>query len=382
MLSQKENERLTLVGRGTPAGEFLRRYWHPVAVAVELKENPIKRLRILGEELVLYRGENESYGLVAEQCAHRGASLAYGKIEGNNIRCAYHGWLYNLEGKCIEQPAEPEASTFKNRVRQTAYPVQKLAGLLYAYMGPKPAPLLPRYDVLARNDGERRIVVLPQLDCNWLQPMENSVDPTHNHYLHSSRTGRPVHGDEDKETKKYEFEVFEYGIMKKRFASNGDGKLELVNAHPLVFPNMLRQRHGREHYLQYRVPVDDTHTLFFEVYFFESRDGSPIEQRGDPPVEYAPSHKTPDGTYKMERVWMQDYMAWETAGPIYDRTREHLATGDKGIITFRKLLKAQIDKVKKRKDPIGVIRDPERNRLIHFHTVTDSKREVFVAGKR
>jgi 5,5'-dehydrodivanillate O-demethylase len=382
MLSQKENARFTLVGRGAPAGELLRRYWHPVAVADELKENPIKRLRILGEELALYRGEHESYGLVAEKCAHRGASLAYGKIEGNNIRCAYHGWLYDLEGKCIEQPAEPQASTYKNRVRQTAYPVQKLAGLLYAYMGPKPAPLLPRYDVLSRNDGERRIVVLPQLDCNWLQPMENSVDPTHNHYLHSLKTGRPVHGDENRETKKYEFEVFEYGIMKKRFAATGDGNLELVNAHPLIFPNMLRQRHGREHYLQYRVPVDDTHTLFFEVYFFESRDGSPVEQPEDPPVEYAPSHKNPDGAYKMERVWMQDYMAWETAGPIYDRTQEHLATGDKGIITFRKLLKAQIDKVKKKKDPMGIVRDPEKNRLIHFHTVTDSKRDVFVTGKR
>ncbi len=377
MLSNKENERLTCVGPGTRAGELLRRYWHPIAVAAELKEKSIKRVRILGEDLVLYCGENGRYGLVAEQCSHRGASLAYGRIEGSNIRCPYHGWLYDSGGRCVEQPAEPPQSTYKNRVKHPAYPVQKLAGLLYAYMGPKPAPLLPRYDVLARDDGERKIVVLPQLDCNWLQPMENSVDPTHTHYLHGAGKGRPVHGDRGAEIARYDFEVFEYGIMKKRFAVNGEGKLDLVNQHPLVFPNMLRQHHGREHYLQYRVPVDDTHTLFFEVYFFESKDGSVVEQPEDPPVEYAPHHKNPDGTYKMERVWMQDYMAWETAGPIYNRTREHLGTSDKGIITFRKLLKAEIDKVRRGKDPVGVIRDLERNRIIRLDTVTDSKRDVW-----
>ncbi|MGH7768162.1 MAG: Rieske 2Fe-2S domain-containing protein, partial [Candidatus Binatia bacterium] len=238
MLSKKENERLARVGPGTPAGELLRRYWHPLAVAAELNGRPPRRVRMLGEDLVLYKGGG-GYGLVAERCAHRGASLAYGRIEGDNIRCPYHGWMYARDGKCVEQPAEPGNSTYKDRVRQAAYPVQKLAGLLFAYMGPKPAPLLPSYDVLVRKDGERRIVVLPQLDCNWLQPMENSVDPTHTHYLHGAGKGRPVHGERQAEIKKYEFEVFEHGIMKKRLAANGDGDLSVVNQHPLVFPNML-----------------------------------------------------------------------------------------------------------------------------------------------
>lgn len=374
MLSRKGNERLTRVGPGTPAGELLRRYWHPIAAAIELQAKPIKRVRILGEDLVLYQGEDGSYGLVAERCSHRGASLAYGGIEGGNIRCPYHGWLYDREGRCLEQPAEPPDSTYRNRIRHTAYPVEKLAGLLFAYLGPKPAPLLPRYDVLARTDGERKIMVLPQLDCNWLQPMENSVDPTHTHYLHGPQKGRPQHGDNRAEIAKYKFEVFEYGIMKKRFASQ-NGKVELVNQHPLVFPNMLRQHHGREHYIQWRVPVDDTHTLFFEMRFLESEDGSPVEQPEDPPVHYADYHKTPERVYKMEKVWMQDYMAWETAGSIYDRTKEHLASADRGITIFRKLLKAEIEKVRRQKDPMGIIRDPEKNQIIHFHTLTDSKRE-------
>jgi 5,5'-dehydrodivanillate O-demethylase len=375
MLSKKENERLARVGPGTPAGELLRRYWHPIAVAAELEERPLRRVRILGEDLVLYKGDG-SYGLVAERCAHRGASLAYGRIEGDNIRCPYHGWMYGRDGRCVEQPAEPGNSTYKDRVRHTAYPVQKVAGLLFAYMGPKPAPLLPSYDVLVRKDGERRIVLLPQLDCNWLQPMENSVDPTHVHYLHGAGKGKPVHGDRQAEIKKYDFEPFEYGIMKKRLAANGDGELSVVNQHPLVFPNMLRQCHGREHYLQYRVPVDDTHTLFFEIYFLESKDGAAVDQPEDPPVNYAAPAKNSDGTYKMEKVWMQDYMAWETAGPIYERSREHLASADRGILLYRKMLKAEIDKVRRGKDPMGVMREASRNRLIAFHTITDSKREV------
>ena len=377
MLSKKENERLTRVGPGTPAGEFLRRYWHPVAVAAELTQKAIKPVRILGEDLVLYRGDNGVYGLMEERCCHRGASLAYGKVEGDNIRCPYHGWMYDPTGKCVEQPAEPANNTYKDRVKQPAYPVQKLAGLLYAYMGPKPVPLLPHYDVLVRTDGERRLVVLPRLDCNWLQPMENSVDPTHNHFLHSQRTGKPVHGDSEAEIAKYDFEVFEHGIMKKRLARNGDGKVEVINAHPLVFPNMLRQHHGKEHYIQYRVPVDDTHTLFFEVYFIESGNGVSADPLADPPVEYASYHKSSDGVYRMDKVWMQDYMAWETAGPIYDRTREHLATGDKGVLVFRKLLKSQIDKVKRGRDPLGVVRDAKANQVIHFLTITDSRREVW-----
>src|SRR4029077_6913873 len=199
MLSKKENKKLSCVGPGTPVGKLLRRYWHPVAVAAELSAKPIKRVRILSEDLVLYRGEG-GYGLLAERCAHRGASLAYGRIEGDYIRCPYHGWLSRRDGKCVEQPAEPSNSTYKERIRQRAYAVDELAGLLFVYMGPQPAPLLPAYDVLVRQDGGRRagggrLGVLPKLDCNWPQPMENSVDPTHTHYLHGAGRGKPVHGE-------------------------------------------------------------------------------------------------------------------------------------------------------------------------------------------
>src|SRR5439155_3953560 len=187
MLTAEENETLTRVGPGTPCGEFLRRYWHPVAAASELtEEQPRMRLRILGEDLVLYKGASGAYGLLAEQCSHRGASIYYGFQEGDNLRCPYHGWLYDNEGHCVEQPFEPEQSLMKHTLRHPAYPIVKLAGLLWAYMGPpETQPLLPRWDTLVDENGWRRIEIRPLLNCNWLQAEENTADVTHTYYLHA-----------------------------------------------------------------------------------------------------------------------------------------------------------------------------------------------------
>jgi 5,5'-dehydrodivanillate O-demethylase len=177
MLTQDENELLTRVGPGSPAGQLLRRYWHVVAAASELSdEKPKKRVRVLGEDLVLYRDHKSAYGLVGEHCSHRGASLYYGFVEEDGIRCAYHGWKYDPCGKCIEQPFENPAAGFKDKIQHPAYPVVKLGGLLFAYMGPpEKKPTLPKWDILVRQDGMKKIDV-EILRCNWLQAMENSVD--------------------------------------------------------------------------------------------------------------------------------------------------------------------------------------------------------------
>ena len=214
MLSREENELLTKVDRGTPAGELLRRYWHPVAVAGELtEEKPIKAVKILGEELVVYRDTTGRYGLLGEHCPHRLASLAFGRVDEQGIRCPYHGWKFAASGKCLEQPAEPPESTFKDRIQHTAYPVEKLGGLLFAYLGPTPQPLLPRWDVLAWEHGKRWIVIDSLLDCNWLQPMENSVDPSHLYWLHGhSAHLAPRMRNYDEQ---HEFVCFEFGIMKR-----------------------------------------------------------------------------------------------------------------------------------------------------------------------
>ena len=151
MVTREENDRMTRVGKGTPGGELLRRYWYPVAVAKELtEENPTKLVRMLGEDLVLFKDKSGRVGLIADRCAHRGASLAYGRVEERGIACAYHGWLYDVAGNCLECPAEPAESKFHLTVKHTAYPIQKFVGMYWTYLGPRPEPLIPKYDVWAR----------------------------------------------------------------------------------------------------------------------------------------------------------------------------------------------------------------------------------------
>jgi 5,5'-dehydrodivanillate O-demethylase len=375
MLTREENELLTQVSRGTPCGALLRRYWHPVAAAAELtEEKPIRAVKILGEELVVYRDKNGRYGLVGEHCPHRLASLAYGRVDDEGIRCPYHGWKFDGAGKCLEQPAEPPEGRFKERIKHVAYPVEYLGGLIYAYLGPAPAPLLPRWDVLVWEHGRRWIVKESIIDCNWLQPMENSVDPSHLYWLHGD-TERFVPSVKTY-AEKHEFIRFEYGIRKRRttlpLATGGD---PAVDDHPLLFPTVLRhvapfnEGSGHRHNLQIRVPVDNHHTQVFRVNFL------PMESERSPadapvPVRFV-QLKTGPREYKMNMIPAQDSMAWETQGSRTDRRQEHLGIGDEGIIALRKLLREQIERVQQGLEPMGIIRDPEKNRLIDLGVINE-----------
>src|SRR5919106_1527538 len=182
MLTKEENEFFTRVGPGSPAGGMLRRYWHPIAFEKEVKRRPIRR-RILGEDLVLFRDDQGRFGLLALRCSHRGTSLEFGHVEDGGLRCCYHGWLYDIRGRVLEMPGEPSDSTFKERMRHPAYQAQELGGVVFAYLGPEPAPLLPRYDVLVRQDGARAMRARI-INCNFLQMIENSVDQHHAKWLH------------------------------------------------------------------------------------------------------------------------------------------------------------------------------------------------------
>jgi 5,5'-dehydrodivanillate O-demethylase len=375
MLTHEENVLLSQVSRGTPCGELLRRYWHPVAAAAELTdEKPIRAVKILNEELVVYRSRQGEYGLVGEHCPHRSASLAFGRVEEEGIRCPYHGWKFDRTGRCLEQPAEPAGSTFKDRIKHVAYPVQYLGGLIYGYLGPAPAPLLPRWDVLVWEHGRRWIVKESIIDCNWLQPMENSVDPSHLYWLHGD-TERFVPSVKTY-AEKHEFIRFEYGIRKRRttlsLATGGD---PAVDDHPLLFPTVLRhvapfnEGSGHRHNLQIRVPVDDFHTQVFRVNFL------PMESEQSPADAPVPLRfvqlKTGPREYKMNMIPAQDSMAWETQGARTDRAREHLGVGDEGIIELRKLLREQIEQVQQGLEPIGIIRDQANNELIDLEVINE-----------
>jgi 5,5'-dehydrodivanillate O-demethylase len=358
MLTPEENERLTQVGPGTPMGELLRRYWHPIAATAQLDEEPVIAVRVLGEDLALYRNDEGVLGMVRERCAHRGASLAYGIPETDGLRCPYHGWLYDREGKCIEQPSESSVLPLKI----PGYPVEALGGLVWAYLGPSPAPVLPRWDLLVLDDINRQIGIT-NLPCNWLQPMENSMDPIHFEYLHNrygryllKRQGKPVMPEMPK-TAKVDFEVFEYGIIKRRLL---EGQSEQADdwriGHPVLFPNILTLTDVGRPAFQIRVPVDDSHTLHFWYI-------TTTPEAGAAPTTVVQEFPYADekGRMFVETTKGQDMMAWITQGPISDRGTEHPVTSDKGVLLYRKLLLENIEKVERGEDPLGIIRDPGVN---------------------
>ena len=361
MLTKEENEILTHVGPGTPGGELLRRYWMPILVAKELTpETPTKFVRVLGEDLVLFLDKTGRAGLLADHCSHRSASLLYGRVEERGIACAYHGWLYDTQGNILETPPERNDAIMRS-VKQTAYPVQKYLGLYWAYMGPQPIPMIPHFDTFVRKDVHRRIAVHPQLDSNWFQAMENSIDPAHLQVLHQEYIGRgrqPINttrGYTD-DVADFEFYTTEYGIIKKRTYHNG-----FTDQHPLIFPNILRQGLST----QVRVPIDDTHTMHFHIWVDPTGDGRELQENDDDlPVEYIAPYKTPaDALHPFARfdnraVIAQDHMAWETQGPITDRSVEHLSYSDRGIALLRRLTREQIERVQRGLDPLGVWRDP------------------------
>jgi len=358
LLTQQENELLTQVGPGTPGGDLLRRYWHPIALAQDLSdENPTKFVRVLGEDLVLFRDKSGNTGLIADKCPHRNASMVYGRVEERGISCAYHGWLMDCEGNIIETPPERNDAIMKN-VKTTAYPVQIFLSMIWTYMGPTPVPPMTRYDTLFRKDGHRDIRLHPVLDCNWLQAMENSMDPAHLQVLHQEFIGggrSPVNttrGYTD-DVESFEFYVTEFGLMKKRTYKNGT-----VDEHPLVFPSILRQGAST----QFRTPIDDTHTWHVHINFHPTADGSEPEDAFEPKIEdmgpykQPPEAMHPQAHFTMHHVIPQDHMAWETQGPLADRSIEHLSYSDRGVVLLRRVLKEQIEKVQRGEDPLGVQR--------------------------
>jgi 5,5'-dehydrodivanillate O-demethylase oxygenase subunit len=366
MLSKEENELLTRVGPDTAAGTMLRRYWWPVGFSEQVKEkgSPIK-VRLLGEEFVLFRDGNGRLGLVELHCSHRGTSLEYGRVEDRGIRCCYHGWLYDVNGRCLEQPAEPADSTFKDRIQHPAYKVQEIAGFVFAYIGPDPAPLLPRYDLFFEENGERVIGAGTEY-CNWLQRAENSVDQTHLVALHA-----PEYPQMALKRPEIGWQKTAYGA---KITMHVPGITKPKHSH-WVFPSHTRHttaRKGRipDHAIRFRVPTDDTKTTTFWLRFTPHDEAS----RGKPFVlKTAGFEDDKPGVYtRVDDGWWriashdQDRVAQESQGDIYDRSKEHLGASDQGVILLRNMIKDSIDAVRQGKDPFWILRVPEQNEKITF----------------
>jgi len=361
---KQRQDRLTLVGPGTPMGRYMRCFWHPVAAVAELTGWPVKAVRLLGEDLALFRTEDGTFGLVAQRCPHRGASLACGMTDGTGIRCAYHGWKFDPQGNCVDTPAEPAQSPLRGRTKIAGYPVEEMAGMLWAYLGPSPAPLLPRYEHLVR-DGWQWDIGISRLPCNWLQVAENTLDPLHIEYLHMKYTNwaRAQLGLSQVTVRhhaKVDYEVFEYGIIKRRlWEGDSEASDEWQIGHPQLFPGTAIVPYNQQ-WIQYqvRVPVDDTNTLYYWVNCREREPGQ--APRTESPVWENPWQNA-DGKFMPEVLNAQDMMVMITQGSITDHAAENLGECDRGVALYRRTLLEQIDKVERGEDPLGVVRDPAKN---------------------
>jgi len=383
MLSAEKNDLITRTGPQAPAGALLRRYWQPAALVEELQgDRPLVHVRLLGEDLVLFRGEGGGYGLLGRRCCHRGADLTYGRLENGGLRCPFHGWLFDAEGRCLEQPGEPDGSTFHTKVRQPAYPCRERNGIVFAYLGPGEPPALPDYDCFAAPDAHT-FSFKGFLDCNWLQALEVGIDPAHASFLHRffedqdtaegyGRQFRAATADADIPVTKIlrdfpnpriEVEETAYGlrVFALRTLGSADMHVRVTN---LAFPNAFVIPLSYDMAItQWHVPIDDEHNWWYAIFtsYRDPVDKAAMRQQRLEEIsvpDYMPRRNRannygfdPDeqrgATYTGMgmHINVHDQWAVESLGPIQDRTIEHLATTDKAITAYRRLLVRAIDAV-------------------------------------
>ncbi len=364
MLSAEKNKLLTSIVPGSPMGDLLRRYWQPIAGESEFDDQNIKPIRLFGENLVLYKDRSGNFGLVDRHCAHRRADLSYGWVEKGGIRCSYHGWLFNSAGQCTEQPFDDIANPgtrLKERCSVKAYPVRPLAGLLWAYMGPDPAPELPVWEPFTWKNGFAEVVVC-DVPCNWLQCQENSIDPVHFEWMHDTWPSR-MEGDTSVTAPKHlklAFDEFEFGFQYKRIREGMNEKDPMwTTGRVALWPNAF---YLGGHF-EWRVPVDDENSLC--ICWFFSRvptDCEPYEQKRVP--TWHGEIKGPDGRWITSHVINQDIVGWVGQGAIADRTLERLGMSDVGITKMRQRLFEDLETISRGRDPSGIIRDADRAKCV------------------
>ena len=396
MLTKDQNELLTLTGPGTPGGNMLRRYWQPVALSSELDADVPKPVRILSEDLVLFRDAAGAPALIDLHCPHRGADLSYGRVEDNGLRCVYHGWLFGHDGRCLEQPGEPPANNYKDRVRSLSYPCYEAGGMILTYMGPGEPPVPPRLPIF---DAPSEHVWNAKLlhECNYLQGLEGNVDPQHVSFLHrldSGMASRPkvaemMAGDVAPEL---EVEEMPYGL-RLYAVRNGDPGMKYVrvtnfimpngsnfDGEPKVDPSKETPRVNQGFQAHWHVPIDDTHHWkYIVIYRYDgpvakeylenllmSETETPFELKRNARNRYLQSREEIRASTYVgmgHNFQAHDRFAVESQRPISDRTQEHLGVTDRAVIAMRKQLLNAVDDVQNGREPLFVNRDASQNPL-------------------
>jgi 5,5'-dehydrodivanillate O-demethylase len=367
-------EILREVDAGTEMGDYLRHYWWPIASTAEFRDKDAKAVRILGEDLVLYRDLSNRWGLIDRMCAHRHADMSFGFVEEDGIRCPYHGWMYDTNGQLVEAPFEDTVNPnnqLKKQCKLKAYKVKEHAGLLFVYLGKDPAPELPIYDFLNWKHG---LIEIARLDMknNWMQHQENSYDPVHFEWSHENWDVRRHGGDKSKYVSKFaefKFNEFEFGF--DRPTARVDGK-ELDSRTTLtMWPNgkirhfACRPRFGENSdypigktFIKWVIPVDKDTSYYLLWAFVQMPVGAKIPE--DNITYWNPSIYTPEGVPDYNIQLNQDIIICGGHG-FYPESRkdEMLGESDRGIIMFRKKLFEDLERVKQGLDPKATIRDPE-----------------------
>lgn len=369
------NKRLVEVSPDTPMGELMRRYWQPCALSKDITSEKPQKIRLLGEDLIIFRDGQGNPGLVHQNCCHRGANLYYGRIEEDGIRCCYHGWKFDVKGNCIEQPAEVNLGRHRERFRQPWYPVEERYGLIYAYMGPPDKkPILPHWKHLENLDQDEELIVsadnpygpdknqlYTSLDFNWLQAFENTMDAPHLpwlHYYHSCDqiTGAPlsgVFGDEDvpsyafiKDLAGYiETEETDLGVKQGVRVPNPDGK-EYIARNEAMIPNVAVVTTLIN--LVYFVPCDDTSLIMFMIFRKKRGENVNVDE-----IHEGKSWR--EMTEEEHQLSPGDYEAQSSIGRLPAHNREHLSPGDKAIGKLRMRLEGAVKDVAEGRNPPGLI---------------------------
>ncbi|MBH68085.1 MAG: ring-hydroxylating oxygenase subunit alpha [Rhodospirillaceae bacterium] len=373
MTSSAQNELMTRVGPGTPAGGILRSHWQPIALTDELpKTRSVRAVEVFGEKLVLFSNQNNELGLIGRHCAHRGADLCYGRLEDGGLRCPFHGWLFDINGQCIEQPAEPKDSELYKRIRQKAYPVREKNGVIFSYLGTGFPPDLPNLDCLIapRNYS---FAFKGLVECNWLQLLEVGIDPAHASFLH-----RFLEDEEDTEyglqfrdninnipmtrlmrdyyRPEIKVEATDYGhrLVTLRNLDNQGMHVRVTNQ---VFPNAIHIPLSSEMTLtQWHVPIDDFRSYWYAMFtsfgepvdqaimrkqrleLYEMPDYIPKTGKANNYGFNAKEQKNETYTGMGYDINVHDQWAVESQGVIQDRTQETLGTSDAAILAYRKSL--------------------------------------------